>query len=100
MFEGKETPLVWMASSKRAVRGFPEDVKHEVGHALDIAQRGGKATSAKPLRGFQGASVLEIVEDGADGNTYRAVYTVKFRRLMHVLHAFEKKSTIGIKTQK
>lgn len=68
-----------------------------MGHALDIAQRGGKHPDAKPLRGFGGAGVLEIVDD-YDGDTYRAVYTVRFVGVVYGLHAFEKKSKTGIST--
>ncbi len=68
-----------------------------MGHALDVAQCGGKHPDAKPLKGFTGTSVLEIIED-FDGDTYRAVYTVKFKRAIYVLHAFQKKSPKGIKT--
>jgi phage-related protein len=70
-------PLEWMGSSRQDLRRFPEDIKDEMGFGLDQAQLGRKHLSAKPLKGFCGASVLEIVEDH-DGNTYRAVYTVKF----------------------
>ncbi len=51
------------------------------------------------MRGFGGASVIEIVEDYA-GDTYRAVYTVKFTEAIYVLHAFQKKSKSGIATPK
>jgi phage-related protein len=70
-----------------------------MGYALYQAQLGRKAPSAKPLAGFGGAGVLEIVED-FQTNTYRAVYTVKFARLVYVLHAFQKKSKKGIATPK
>lgn len=70
-----------------------------MGYALYLAQIGGKHSDAKPLKGFGGASVLEIVEDLA-GNAYRAVYTVKFTGVVYVLHAFQKKSRAGIKTSK
>jgi phage-related protein len=63
------------------------------------AQFGRKHSSAKPLSGFGGASVLEIVEN-FDGDTYRAVYTVKFAELIYVLHVFQKKSKSSIKTPK
>lgn len=76
---------------------LPGDVIREVGHALFVAQMGGKHDDAKPLRGFGGASVLEIVEDH-DGDTYRAVYTVRFAEIVYVLHAFQKKSKKGIAT--
>lgn len=68
-----------------------------MGFALRRAQTGGKHIDAKPLKGFGGAGVLEIVEND-DGNTYRAVYTVKFAGVVYVLHAFQKKSTKGIAT--
>lgn len=92
-------PLEWMGSSRQDLRRFPEDVKDEMGFALDQAQLGQKHVSAKPIKGFGGASVLEIVEDD-DGNTYRAVYTVKFKLAVYVLHSFQKKSTHRIKTPK
>lgn len=69
----------------------------EVGHALYVAQMGGKHGSAKSLKGFGGASVLEIVED-RDGDAYRAVYTVRFAGVVYVLHAFQKKSKKGMAT--
>ena len=70
-----------------------------MGYALDFAQQGKKHPDAKPLRGFGGAGVLEIVDD-YDGNTYRAVYTVKFAEAVYVLHCFQKKSKHGIATPK
>ncbi len=70
-----------------------------MGYALYQPQLGRKAPSAKPLAGFGGASVLEIVED-FQTNTYRAVYAVKFSELVYVLHAFQKKSKKGIATPK
>ena len=65
----KRKPLFWVGASKDDLRAFPEEVKDVMGHALDIAQQGGKSVSAKPLSGFGGAGVLEIVDD-FDGNTY------------------------------
>jgi phage-related protein len=67
------------------------------GQALYDAQTGGKHPDAKPMRGFGGAGVLEVVEDD-DGSTFRAVYTIKFAGVVYVLHAFQKKSKSGIKT--
>jgi phage-related protein len=61
------------------------------------AQLGRKAPYAKPLKGFGGAGVLEVVDD-FDGDTYRAVYTVRFAGAVYVLHAFQKKSRRGIAT--
>jgi phage-related protein len=91
-------PVVWV-SSRSDLASFPEDVKDAIGYALYIAQRGGKHADAKPLRGFGGAGVLEIVEDHA-GDTYRAVYTVRLAGRVYVLHVFQKKSKTGITTPK
>ena len=90
-------PLQWIGRSLEDLRDFPRDVQHDIGIALTVAQFGGKHPSAKPLRGFGGAQVLEVVED-FDGDTYRAVYTVRFADVLYVLHCFQKKSTRGIKT--
>lgn len=92
-------PLYWIGSSLKDLKGFPDEVQDIVGHALDTAQHGGKHEDAKPLSGFGGAGVLEIVES-SEGNAYRAVYTVKFENAVYVLHAFQKKSKQGIKTPK
>ncbi|HXM48544.1 MAG TPA: type II toxin-antitoxin system RelE/ParE family toxin [Pyrinomonadaceae bacterium] len=92
--------LIWIGSSRRDLKIFSRsEVKDVVGYALYQAQVGQKAPSAKPLRGFGGAGVLEIVEDH-QGDTYRAVYTVSFSNLVYVLHAFQKKSKKGIATPK
>lgn len=91
------TPLGWIGSAKDDLLGFPPEVVREVGHALYVAQMGGKHQSARPLRGFGGAGVLEIVENH-DGDTYRVVYTIRFREVVYVLHAFQKKSKRGIAT--
>lgn len=90
-------PVVWMGDSRRAVREFPEPVQDAVGFALWQAQLGTVHRRAKPLKGFGGANVLEIVDDH-DGNAYRAVYTVRFDDGVYVLHAFHKKSKRGIAT--
>lgn len=92
-------PVVWIGSSRRDIASFPEDVKDAVGYALYIAQRGGKHADAKPLRGFGGTGVLEIAQSHS-GDTYRAVYTVRLAGRVYVLHIFQKKSKIGIKTPK
>ena len=91
-----ERPLDWVGSSKRDFLAFPEPVKDELGNALGVAQFGGKHPKAKPWKG-QGQGVFEIVDD-FDGDTYRAVYTVRFRDVVYVLHAFQKKSPKGSKT--
>ena len=97
--EGKEKAVRWVGRSREDLRQFPDEAKRDIGFALAFAQRGEKHPSAKPLKGFGGAGVLEIVEDHR-GDTYRAVYTVRFGEIVYVLHAFVKKSTSGIKTPK
>jgi phage-related protein len=91
-----EKPLDWVGSSKKDFLAFPEPVKDEMGNALGLAQFGGKHPSAKPWKG-QGPGVFEVVENH-DGNAYRAVYTVRFKETVYVLHAFQKKSPKGIRT--
>ena len=92
-------PLTWVGSSKRDYIRFPDQVQDDMGYALFVAQMGERPKSAKPLKGFKGAGVLEIVED-YDGDTFRAVYTVRFAQRIYVLHAFQKKSKRGIETPK
>lgn len=92
-----ERPLLWVGSSKKDLLELPVPVRRFFGHALDFAQRGEQHGAAKVLKGFGGAGVLEVVEDDADG-TYRAVYTVRFREAVFVLHVFQKKSKRGIAT--
>jgi phage-related protein len=92
-------PVRWIGSSQEDLRTFPEDVRRRVGGALWDAQLGFKAPYAKPLKGFSGAGVLEIVDE-FDGDTFRAVYTVSFAGAVYVLHAFQKKSRRGITTPK
>ena len=92
-------PVVWIGSAKADLRSFPEEVKDAVGFALYEAQQGRKNADAKPLRGFGGAGVLEIIENHG-GDTYRAVYTVRLAGRVYVLHAFQKKSKTGVATPK
>ncbi len=89
--------LDWIGDSKQRFSEFPEHTIKELGYALYLAQVGDKSPAAKPLKGFGGAGVLEVV-DNHDGDTYRAVYTVKFSGIVYVLHAFQKKSKRGVKT--
>jgi len=92
--------IVWLGNTKQTISEMPVEAKREIGFALRASQRGGKHLSAKPLTGeksFKGAAVLEIVTD-EDGDTYRAVYTVRFSGVVYILHAFKKKSKTGIKT--
>ena len=92
-------PLYWVGSSKRDLLSLPEPVVDLFGFALCLAQDGRKHEQAKPLRGFGSAGVLEVVEDW-DRSTYRAVYTVRFEKVVFVLHIFQKKSKRGISTPK
>jgi phage-related protein len=89
-------PVEWVGSSKRDFLDFPEAVIGEMGNALGIAQFGGKHPSAKPWKGL-GSGIFEIVED-FEGDTYQAIYTVRFREAVYVLHAFQKKSPKGMRT--
>jgi phage-related protein len=90
-------PCIFVGASRRELQALPDQVRGEIGHALYEAQCGGTPLAAKPLKGFGGRGVLEIVEN-FDGDTYRAVYTVRFADVLYVLHAFQKKSTKGIAT--
>ncbi len=92
-------PVEWVGRSKDDLKAFPRNVTHEIGRALTVAQAGGKHAKAKPLKGYRGAGVLEIVENH-DGNTYRAVYTVMLAGVVYVLHTFQKKAKRRIATPK
>jgi phage-related protein len=99
MMNQQEKPLAWLGSSKKDLMALPIGVRKFFGHALDFAQRGEQHNAAKVLKGFGGGGVLEIVAND-QGSTYRAVYTVKFREVVFVLHVFRKKSKTGIATPK
>lgn len=90
-------PVVWVGSSRNDLRQFPEPVRDHMGYALYIAQQGGKHRDAKTLTGFSGAGVVEVIKDYR-GDTFRAVYTLRFQKAVYVLHAFQKKSKTGRKT--
>lgn len=90
-------PVRWIGASLRDLRSFPSEVRLDIGHALFAAQEGKTDPAAKPLKGFGGASVLEIIASH-HGNAWRAVYTVRFQDAIYVLHVFQKKSTKGIAT--
>ncbi len=94
---GALKPLDFIGSSREDLKEFPDEVKQDIGYALFEAQKGQRSEAARPLKGFGGGGVLEIIER-FDGETYRAVYTVKFREVVYVLHCFQKKSKSGIKT--
>ncbi|KIC73280.1 type II toxin-antitoxin system RelE/ParE family toxin [Candidatus Protochlamydia amoebophila] len=92
-------PIIWVGSSKKDFMNFPSDIRREMGHVLYIAQKGEKHKDAKPLKGFGGGSILEIVQSDGQG-TYRTIYTVQMKEAVFVLHAFQKKSKTGSKTPK
>lgn len=93
-----ETPIDWIGTAKKDLLPFPHEVISAMGFALGVAQLGSKHPHAKPWKG-EGGGVFEVVEDFS-GDTYRAVYTVRFAEVIYVLHAFQKKSTKGIATAK
>ena len=92
-------PLRWIASAKDDLSAMPTEVRRAVGYALFAAQQGEKHDDAKVLKGFGDAAVLEIIARHA-GDTFRAVYTVRFGEMVYVLHVFQKKSKSGIATPK
>jgi phage-related protein len=92
-------PVVWIGSSRSDLRAMPEEVRRNVGQALYTAQQGFTDPAAKPLKGFGGTRVMEIVERDRSG-AYRAVYTAQFGDLVYVLHVFQKKSKRGTATPK
>ena len=91
--------LEWVGTSLKDMRALPLPVRRTFGYALYAAQLGERPPDAKPLKGFGGAGVLEVIEDYR-GDTYRAVYTVRFADTIYVLHVFRKKSKHGIETPK
>jgi phage-related protein len=97
--EQSPRPLRWIGSSKKDLMAMPDEVQQTFGFALYHAQVGLLHSDAKPLKGFGSAGILEIVEDWR-GDTYRAVYTVRFAQAIYVLHCFQKKSKHGIQTPK
>jgi phage-related protein len=94
-----QKPVIWIGSSKDDLRAFPDEVRRVMGFAINDAQNGDEHPRAKALKGFGGRSVLEVIDD-EDGDTFRAVYTVRFAGVIYVLHAFQKKSKKGIETPK
>ena len=90
-------PVVWIGSSRKDLREFPDIVQDHVGYALYVAQQGGKHRDTKALTGFGGAGVMEIVKDYR-GDTFRAVYMLRYQGAVYVLHAFQKKSKTGRET--
>jgi phage-related protein len=92
-------PIIWIGSSRRDLREMLQQVRRDIGQALYAAQQGVTDPAAKPLKGFGGARVMEIVERYRT-DAYRAVYTAHFDNAVYVLHVFQKKSKSGIATPK
>jgi phage-related protein len=93
----KPKPCFFVGSSRKDLRRFPAKVQNRLGFGLFMVQEGDEPAAAKALKGFGGRAVLELVDD-FDGNTYRAVYTVRFAEVVYVLHAFQKKAKKGVAT--
>jgi phage-related protein len=91
---GFERPLFWVGSARRDLLEFPRDVVRELGYLLGLVQHGGTPERAKPWKGL-GYGVFELVQDWR-GDTFRAVYLMRFREAIYVLHCFQKKSPSGI----
>ena len=94
-----QKPAEWVGSAKDDLRSFPNDVRRVMGAAIHDAQNGEEHPAAKALKGFGGRSILEIIDDFV-GDTYRAVYTVRFAGVIYVLHCFQKKSKKAGETPK
>jgi phage-related protein len=86
----------WMGDSRKRLRGFPDAVRFEIGQALYQAELGEPHTSARTM---QGLNAVEIVSDYC-GDTYRGVYTTRIKGFIYVLHCFQKKSKVGLRTPK
>ena len=97
MITAPPKPMVWIGPSRGVLRGFPEEVRRDIGQALYTAQQGETDPAARPLKGFGGTRVMEIV-DRHDTDAFRAVYTAQFTGAIYVLHVFQKKSKRGIAT--
>jgi phage-related protein len=91
-------PVSWIKAAQKDFEGFPQPVQLEGLRALTVAAEGSKADNVKPLKGFD-AGVLEIVLKHR-GDAFRVIYAVQIGTDIWVIHAFQKKSTQGIKTPK
>jgi phage-related protein len=95
--EPEAKPVHWIGNSLKELKQFPEDVMGVMGYAIHLAQIGQKHPRAKPLKGFRGAGVVEMIDD-FNTDTYRTVYAVRYAGAVYILHAFQKKSKKGIET--
>jgi phage-related protein len=94
----KTRPVSWIKAALHEFESFPEGAQSICLAALTIAAEGGKADIAKPLHGV-GSGVFEIAL-AFKGDAFRVVYAVQLADEIWVLHAFQKKSTKGIRTPK
>ena len=92
-----DKPLFWLASSYEDLKAMPIEVKRFFGFALSLAQKGMCYNKTKPFKLENESGLFEIVEN-YDGNTYRAIFTVRYAEAIYVIHCFQKKSPHGIKT--
>ncbi len=92
-------PVIYLGSNKKDLQKLPRAVQEVFAHGIQMAAEGDTHPDAKALKGYGGRSVIEIIEDHKS-DTYRAVYTVRFKTAVYVLHVFKKKSTKGIATPK
>jgi phage-related protein len=97
MLEENLKPVRFVGSSRKDLRSFPDQARRDIGRALYTAQCGNTDPAAKPLKGFGGTSVMEIVSRHA-GDAYRAAYAAQVGDVIYVLHVFQKKSKRGIET--
>src|SRR5579863_7530033 len=94
----KTRPISWVKAARKEFEKFPMEAQSECWTALTIAAEGGKADVVKPLHGL-GSGVFEIALPFR-GDAFRVVYAVQLGEEIWVVHAFQKKSTQGIKTPK
>lgn len=96
---GKPKAIIYLGSSQKELSKLPVRVREVFVHGIKMASEGETHPDAKPLKGYGGRSVVELIGDHK-GDTYRGVYTVKFKDVVYVLHVFKKKSNKGISTPK
>lgn len=91
-------PVSWLSPARKAFEAFPDGARQIVIDALSVAAEGGMAGIAKPMKGM-GSGVFEVALP-YQGKAFRVVYVVQLGDDLWVVHAFQKKSTQGIKTPK
>jgi len=91
--------VVYVGSTFKDLKKVPGRVRSVFANAIQMVAEGDTHQDAKPLKGYGGRNVVEVVSDDR-GGTYRAVYTIKFKEVLYVLQVFKKKSTKGISLPK